>query len=144
MDLLYGMKILAADYFVLSQCTCLTEKQTDRNTRAISCNKKYRNGQVRAVLGHKSRTIKMNSRYRHKTQQLYVRHGTLQPTTNVRYISVQHYNLKKLFSTLKSFSSCSNISKQSPIKCTAFISSMSKHTSKMMAITNVQQTISKT
>jgi len=34
MDLLYGIRILAVDYFVLSQCTCLTDGQTehDNNT----------------------------------------------------------------------------------------------------------------
>jgi len=30
MDLLYGLKILAVDYFVLSQCTRLTDRRTDR------------------------------------------------------------------------------------------------------------------
>jgi len=32
MDLLYGVRILAVDYFVLSQSTCLTGRQTDGRT----------------------------------------------------------------------------------------------------------------
>jgi len=32
MDLLHGIRILAGNYFVLSQCTRLTDRRTDRQT----------------------------------------------------------------------------------------------------------------
>jgi len=73
MYLLYDIRILAVDYFVLSQCTRLTDRQTDRHTHRCPVDSKTvrthsplhgKNGRQKSGAFSRSKTWGQNAYYR--------------------------------------------------------------------------------